>query len=107
MLARIAHELYWLGRNLARAEFTARAVEAVFQAELQGTSESRPGVSFGSGGLLAMFGDAHESPRASEALGQLTLDAGRPGSIGRGWSSRAMERTCRFRRWSPSAKFSR
>ncbi len=29
MLARIAHELYWLGRNLARAEFTARAVEAV------------------------------------------------------------------------------
>ncbi len=81
MLARIAHELYWLGRNLARAEFTARAVEAVFQAELQGTSESRPGVSFGSGGLLAMFGDAHESPRASEALGQLTLDAGRPGSM--------------------------
>ena len=39
MLARIAHELYWLGRNLARAEFTARAVEAVFQAELQGTSD--------------------------------------------------------------------
>ena len=40
MLARIAHELYWLGRNLARAEFTARAVEAVFQAELQGTRRS-------------------------------------------------------------------
>ena len=52
MLARIAHELYWLGRNLARAEFTARAVEAVFQSELQGTSDSKPGVSFGSGGLL-------------------------------------------------------
>ena len=41
MLARIAHELYWLGRNLARAEFTARAVEAVFQSELQGASGSR------------------------------------------------------------------
>jgi uncharacterized alpha-E superfamily protein len=81
MLARIAHELYWLGRNLARAEFTARAVEAVFQAELQGTSDSKPGVSFGSGGLLAMFGDVHESARSSEALGQLTLDAGRPGSM--------------------------
>ncbi len=81
MLARIAHELYWLGRNLARAEFTARAVEAVFEAELQGTSESTPGVSFGSGGLLAMFGDAHESPHSSEALGQLTLDAQRPGSM--------------------------
>jgi uncharacterized alpha-E superfamily protein len=81
MLARIAHELYWLGRNLARAEFTARAVEAVFQAELQGTSETTPGVSFGSGGLLAMLGDVHESPRSSPALDQLTLDAERPGSM--------------------------
>jgi uncharacterized alpha-E superfamily protein len=84
MLARIAHELYWLGRNLARAEFTARAVEAVFQAELQGTSENRPGVSFGSGGLLAMFGDVIEDPsrpRNGQALGQLTLDAERPGSM--------------------------
>jgi len=81
MLARIAHELYWLGRNLARAEFTARAVEAVFQAELQGTSESAPGVSFGSGGLLAMFGDANEQPHRREALGQLTLDPERPGSM--------------------------
>src|SRR5580704_2392271 len=81
MLARIAHELYWLGRNLARAEFTARAVEAVFQAELQGTSETTPGVSFGSGGLLAMFGDADENPRNGQALGQLTLDAERPGSM--------------------------
>ncbi len=81
MLARIAHELYWLGRNLARAEFTARAVEAVFQAELQGSSESTPGVSFGSGGLLAMFGDVHDSPRNGQALGQLTLDAERPGSM--------------------------
>jgi uncharacterized alpha-E superfamily protein len=89
MLARIAHELYWLGRNLARAEFTARAVEAVFQAELQGTSEARPGVSFGSGGLLAMFGDVSEDPTrernghglGGHALGQLTLDPERPGSM--------------------------
>jgi uncharacterized alpha-E superfamily protein len=81
MLARIAHELYWLGRNLARAEFTARAVEAVFQAELQGTSETTPGVSFGSGGLLAMFGDVHEGAMGAHALGQLTLDPQRPGSM--------------------------
>jgi uncharacterized alpha-E superfamily protein len=89
MLARIAHELYWLGRNLARAEFTARAVEAVFRAELQGTSEATPGVSFGSGGLLAMLGDVSEGPgrpangRAlgGHALGQLTLDPERPGSM--------------------------
>jgi len=66
MLARIAHELYWLGRNLARAEFTARAVEAVFQAELQGAADSLPGVSFGSGGLLAML-DGVAGPRARAA----------------------------------------
>jgi uncharacterized alpha-E superfamily protein len=85
MLARIAHELYWLGRNLARAEFTARAVEAVFQAELQGTSETTPGVSFGSGRLMAMLGhvngDPTHRPHGGEALGHLTLDADRPGSM--------------------------
>ena len=82
MLARIAHELYWLGRNLARAEFTARAVEAVFQAELQAASESVPGVSFGSGRLRAMLGDYERGGSArGEALGSLTLDSRRPGSM--------------------------
>jgi uncharacterized alpha-E superfamily protein len=80
MLARIAHELYWLGRNLARAEFTARAVEAVFQAELQGASDRVPGVSFGSHGLLAMLGDT-ELDGGTGGLGGLTLDARRPGSM--------------------------
>ncbi|HTC59540.1 MAG TPA: alpha-E domain-containing protein [Solirubrobacteraceae bacterium] len=83
MLARIAHDLYWLGRNLARAEFTARAVEAVFQAEVQGTSDAMPSVSFGSSGLLAMLGDEGERERADnvDALARLTLDADRPGSM--------------------------
>src|SRR5580692_4379775 len=84
MLARIAHELYWLGRNLARAEFTARAVEAVFQAELQGASDRVPGVSFGSHGLLAMLGNTEvegETGGNGRALGGLTLDARRPGSM--------------------------
>lgn len=80
MLARIAHELYWLGRNLARAEFTARAVEAVFQAELQGASDS-PSVSFGSGGLLAMLGGTQEPTEDNEVLDLLTLDSRRPGSM--------------------------
>ena len=79
MLARIAHELYWLGRNLARAEFTARAVEAVLQAELQGASDTAPGVSFGSGGLLAMLGD-YRRP-TGHTLGQLILDPERPESM--------------------------
>jgi uncharacterized alpha-E superfamily protein len=82
MLARIAHELYWLGRNLARAEFTARAVEAVFQAELQGASDGMPSVSFGSGGLRAMLGDKTQNGSGrSEALGSLTLDGRQPGSM--------------------------
>ncbi len=86
MLARIAHELYWLGRNLARAEFTARAVEAVFHAELQGAAETAPGVSFGSGGLLAMLGDVERGADVAAlpghaALGKLTLDPERPGSM--------------------------
>jgi len=82
MLARIAHELYWLGRNLARAEFTARAVEAVFQSELQGEPDAMPVISFGSGGLLAILGvlDDGEHSR-SDALAQLTFDAQRPGSM--------------------------
>jgi uncharacterized alpha-E superfamily protein len=82
MLARIAHELYWLGRNLARAEFTARAVEAVFRSELQGASDSLPGVSFGSGRLLAILGDVDAAPgNGRPSLEQLTLDPGRPGSM--------------------------
>ncbi len=81
MLARIAHELYWLGRNLARAEFTARAVEAVFQAELQGSPDADPGVSFGSGRLTAMLGSGEGQPGSIEALGRLTLAAERPGSM--------------------------
>jgi len=81
MLARIAHELYWLGRNLARAEFTARAVEAVFQAELQGASDTASGVRFGPGGLHVILGDAHQRSGEGHALGQLALDAQRPASM--------------------------
>jgi hypothetical protein len=36
MLARIAHELFWLGRNVSRAEHTARLIDGVFHADLQG-----------------------------------------------------------------------
>ena len=36
MLARIAHDLYWLGRHLVRAEHTARMLDGLFHADLQG-----------------------------------------------------------------------
>lgn len=83
MLARIAHELYWLGRNLARAEFTARAVDGVFRAELQARSDDGPGLAFGWGGLLAMLGanGGQAGLTRSEALARLTLDPARPDSL--------------------------
>ncbi|HEX5146775.1 MAG TPA: alpha-E domain-containing protein [Conexibacter sp.] len=92
MLARIAHELYWLGRNLARAEFTARAVDGVFRAELQSAAETAPGVRFGWNGLLAMLGGNGTGAnggeggggaplRREQALERLTLDADRPDSM--------------------------
>ncbi|HEX7290086.1 MAG TPA: alpha-E domain-containing protein [Conexibacter sp.] len=90
MLARIAHELYWLGRNLARAEFTARACDGVFRAELQSAAETSPGVRFGWNGLLVMLGaggglnggsEGAAPLRREQALERLTLDADRPDSM--------------------------
>ena len=43
MLARIAHELYWIGRYVARAEHTARMLDGLFHAEPPGRADgSRP-----------------------------------------------------------------
>ena len=85
MLARIAHELYWLGRNLVRAEFTARVVDGVFQVELQGAAaDASPGVVLGWSELLAMLGGLEAGAiRATreEALQQLTLDPAAPASM--------------------------
>jgi len=83
VLARIAHELYWLGRSLARAEFTARVVDGVFQVELQGQPDAEPGVVLGWNELLAMFGSGEEGERVQrlEALQRLTLDAATPNSM--------------------------
>lgn len=83
MLARIAHELYWLGRNLARAEFTARAVDGVFRAELQSPSDGGLGVTLGWGGLVAMLGGngGGDALTRAQALARLTLDTDRPDSM--------------------------
>src|SRR5215210_8428782 len=83
MLARIAHELYWLGRDLTRAEFTARVVDGVFQLELQGQPEAAQGVTLGWSELVTMLDTAHdgESNTSASALHRLTLDPDAPGSI--------------------------
>jgi uncharacterized alpha-E superfamily protein len=58
MLARIAHELFWLGRNLGRAEHTARMLDGVFHADLQGRPEDPSGVTLSWDSLLAIMGSS-------------------------------------------------
>lgn len=84
MLARIAHELFWLGRNLVRAEHTARMLDGVFQADLQGRPDDPSEVTLTWGSLLMVMGVPVEDParaRRDEVLGRLTLDPNEPSSI--------------------------
>ncbi len=86
MLSRIAHELFWLGRNLVRAEHTARMLDGVFQADLQGRPDDPAGVMLSWGSILAILGGAPgEAPavaaRRDEVLAHLTLDADNPASV--------------------------
>lgn len=86
MLARIAHELFWLGRNLVRAEHTARMLDGVFQADLQGRPDDPRGVSFSWAEVLAIMGASVEAgptgqPRRDDVLAALTLDVENPSSV--------------------------
>jgi uncharacterized alpha-E superfamily protein len=83
MLARIAHELFWLGRNLVRAEHTARMLDGVFQADLQGRPDDPAGVTLSWGAILAIMGAPYEGGvvRRDDVLATLTLDAGNPTSV--------------------------
>ena len=83
MLARIAHELFWLGRNLARAEHTARMLDGVFQASLQGRPDDPAGVTLDWSSLLAIMGaPPGEAPaRRDDVLRALTLARDNPTSV--------------------------
>ena len=82
MLARIAHELFWLGRNLSRAEHTARMLDGVFQIEIQARADDPSGVTLGWGSLLAIMGAGDGSPaRRDEVLRELAIDDTNPASI--------------------------
>jgi uncharacterized alpha-E superfamily protein len=84
MLARIAHELFWLGRNLVRAEHTARMLDGVFQADLQARPEDPSVVNLSWGALLHIMGgatDNGELPHRDAVLGALTLDPENPASV--------------------------
>ncbi|MCW3038330.1 MAG: alpha-E protein [Solirubrobacterales bacterium] len=84
MLARIAHELFWLGRNLVRAEHTARMLDGVFSADLQGRPDDPNRVTLGWGSILAIMGGEVEDARAvrrDDVLSSLTLDPDNPTSV--------------------------
>jgi uncharacterized alpha-E superfamily protein len=83
MLARIAEELFWLGRYLSRAEHTARMLDSLFAVNLQAPAgtEAAP-LSWPA--LMAIMGDRlpDDAPHTGEAvLVRLTIDPQTPASV--------------------------
>jgi uncharacterized alpha-E superfamily protein len=84
VLARIAQELFWLGRNLARAEQTSRLLDGVFQADLQGRPEDPSATRLSWDALLHIMGgrrELDEPAHRDEAIDALTLDPNNPASV--------------------------
>jgi uncharacterized alpha-E superfamily protein len=83
VLARIAHELYWIGRQLSRAEHTARMLDGIFHADLQGRPDAPAGVQLSWDALLAIMGTERGDEPASrdEVVRLLTLDPAYPASV--------------------------
>lgn len=61
MLARIAQELFWLGRDLTRAEHTARMLDGAFHADVAGRTGER-GIALTWEGVLAVIGAKAPAP---------------------------------------------
>ena len=85
MLARIAHELFWLGRNVSRAEHTARMIDGVFQVDIQGRQEGPAGVTLSWEAVLAIMGSTAEEgalrPSRPETVALLSTDPGNENSV--------------------------
>jgi len=81
MLARIAQELFWLGRDLTRAEYTARMVDGVYHAHLQERSDDPGAVLLSWDALVAIVGADPTRPGHEDVVRMLTVDAGSPGSV--------------------------
>ena len=81
MLARIAHELFWLGRNVARAEATARMLDGIFSADLQGRPDD-PGLRLTWRSVLRIMSAEQPAQVDRDAvLSALTLDVDNPASV--------------------------
>ncbi|MEA2230302.1 MAG: hypothetical protein QOD83_118 [Solirubrobacteraceae bacterium] len=84
MLARIAQELFWLGRNLARAESMSRLLEGVYLADLQGRPEDPSATRLSWDSLTHIMGgrlNGEGRPRSDEVLDALTFDTSDPASV--------------------------
>jgi uncharacterized alpha-E superfamily protein len=84
VLARIAQELFWLGRNLARAEQMSRLLDGVFQADLQGRPEDPSAGRLGWDALMHIMGASRGGDvptHRDEVLDALTFDSGNPASV--------------------------
>jgi uncharacterized alpha-E superfamily protein len=66
MLARIAQQLFWLGRDLTRAEHTARILDGAFHADVAGGLGER-GIDLSWEGVLATIGAKPLPPAEAEA----------------------------------------
>jgi len=84
VLARIAQELFWLGRNLARAEQTSRLLDGVFQADLQGRPEDPGATRLSWDSLMHIMGGRRDREVADDrdaVLDALTRDPDNPASV--------------------------
>jgi len=84
VLARIAQELFWLGRNLARAEQMSRLLDGVFQADLQGRPEDPSAGRLGWDSLMHIMGASREEElptNRDDVLDALTFDIDNPASV--------------------------
>jgi uncharacterized alpha-E superfamily protein len=85
MLARIAHELFWLGRSVSRAEHTARLIDGVFQADVQAYHEDPAGVTLSWEAVLAIMGStavtAHTRASRDETVALLSTDDSNVNSV--------------------------
>jgi uncharacterized alpha-E superfamily protein len=84
MLARIAQELFWLGRDLTRAEHTARMLDGAFHADVAGASGER-GIALSWNGVLAVIGAKPPAPgeEAAEGAAAEAADAAPFAMLGR------------------------
>jgi uncharacterized alpha-E superfamily protein len=85
MLARIAHQLYWVGRYVARAEHSSRLLESMMQASLHGSAQEAA-IAPSWNEVMAVLGagvDSDQAPELSavQAVRTLTLDRESPASV--------------------------